>query len=87
MKSEKKDPKQKEPWREFRAEDGMEMFIITRTKRSSTFTLMAVRVKDFHRNLRYKHPITNNSATFNLDDDYWEEEHNGERYYVKAVPE
>ena len=87
MKSEKKEPKQKEPWRKFRAEDGTEMFIITRTSRSTTLTLMAVRVKDFHPNFTYRLRSASNSAMFNLDDDYWEEEHNGEKYYVKLVPE
>jgi hypothetical protein len=56
MSSEKKEPNQKEPWQEFRAEDGTEMFIITRTGRSTTLTLIGVRVKDFHPNLRYRLP-------------------------------
>ena len=87
MGSEKKEPKQKEKWQEFRAEDHTEMFMITRTGRSTRFTLIGVRIKDFHPNLRYRLRSESNSATFNLDDDYLEEEHNGEKYYLKVISE
>jgi hypothetical protein len=87
VKSEKKEPKQKEEWRKFRAEDGTEMFMITRTGRSTIFTLIAVRVEDFHSNLRYRLPGATNSTTFNLDDDYSQEDHNGEKYYLKVISE
>lgn len=85
MKSKKKEPKQKEEWQKFKAEDGTEMFIITRAGRSTIFALLAVRVKDFHSNFRYRLPGASNSGTFSLDDDYWQEDHDGEKYYLRVT--
>jgi hypothetical protein len=84
MKSEKKESKPKEVWQEIRAEDGTKMFLISRPGERGTYAFVAVRVKDYHPNLRYKLPGAGNAVEFKAAD-HREEAHNGEKYFVKPL--
>ena len=84
MKSEKKESKPKEVWQETKAEDGTKMFLISRPGKRGVYAFVAVRVKDYHSEIRYKLPGADNAVEFKLDD-CREEEHDGEKYYVKPL--